>query len=155
MSIVYFHVKEGKFLNESGIAKAFELPDGRYSLEIKKANKRTNPQNRYYWGVCIRLVHDGLRDMGHDVSQEETHDFLKAKFNYTEIVNHDTGEVERIPRSTTEMSKEDFSVYVEKIQQFAAEFLSVTIPSPNTQLVFEYDSNSTGALRVGYKRALP
>ncbi len=142
MESVYFNIVDGKFQNQKGIAKAFELPDGRYELKITRRNKRTLPQNRYYWGVCVALVHEGLKDMGHEVSIEDTHDFLRSKFNYKEIVNEVTGEVERIPMSTAEMTKEQFSNYVEKIQHFAAEFLSVTIPSPNEQLVFDYEDTA-------------
>jgi hypothetical protein len=140
MNSVYFHMRHGMLSNALSIRKAFEdLKEGAYELRIIRRNKRSIPQNRFYWGVCVRLVHDGLKDLGHDISLEETHDFLKAKFNYTEIVNEATGEVERIPRSTTEMNKSDFAVYVEKIQQFAAEFLNVQIPNPGEQLAIEYE----------------
>lgn len=136
---VYFHVKHGMVSNTLAIEKAFsELKEGSYEMKILRRNKRSIPQNRYYWGVCVRLVHEGLKHLGHEISLEETHDFLKAKFNYTEIVNEATGEVERIPRSTSDLNKTDFGNYIEKIQQFGAEFLNINIPNPGEQTVFDY-----------------
>lgn len=134
MRTVFFNIRDGQSSNVKLITEAFNLPDGSYELKITKRSKRSLNQNRYYWGICVKMVHDGLKDLGHEVTLEETHDFLKAKFNYNEIVNESTGEVVSIPKSTTELSKTDFMEYIEKIQRFAAEFLNVVIPDPNTQL---------------------
>jgi len=103
-------------------------------VEISKANKRSNPQNAYYWSVVVSLMKKGFEDLGHDTTLEETHEFLKAKFNFKEIVNQGTGEVNQIPLSTTRLTKSEFSEYIEKIQRFAAEFLNIQIPNPNEVL---------------------
>ena len=113
------------------------LPDGRYRVVIERANKRSGQQNRYYWGLVIPMLTEAFKDLGHELSQEETHEFLKAKFNSKQIHNEDTGEAIDLPLSTTRLSKFDFSEYIEKIQRFAAEFLNVVIPDPNTQLQFD------------------
>lgn len=134
MKQIYFHIKDGKPTNPKVIRKAFEdLAEGSYELKITKKNKRSLNQNSYYWAAVIPLVHEGLRDMGNDVSLEETHEFLKAQFNSKELVNTSTGEIMKAPMSTTELSKEGFSIYIEKIQHFAAEYLNVYIPGPNEQ----------------------
>ena len=134
MKVAYFHIKNGELVNKYSVKKAFDLPDGNYELKIVKRNRRSLLQNSYYWAAVVPLVHEGLRDMGNDVSLQETHDFLKARFNYKEIVNQVTGEVLNVPLSTTELNKEQFGIYIERITQFAAEYLNVTIPAPNSQM---------------------
>lgn len=132
------HIRDGAIVNSALIRKLFNaLQDGKYIVEINSANKRSNPQNRYYWGLVIPLIKKGIEDMGTELTAEETHEFLKAKFNYTELVNEETGQTEFIPRSTTALNKLQFSEYVEKIQRFAAEFLNVEVPDPGVQLKAE------------------
>lgn len=132
------HIRDGAIANKSEIRKLFDaLQDGKYIVEINQHNKRSNPQNRYYWGLVIPMIKKGIEDMGTELTSEETHEFLKAKFNYSELINEDTGQVELIPRSTTILNKLQFSEYVEKIQRFSSEFLNVIIPDPGVQLKAE------------------
>lgn len=139
METCFIHIDDnGELKNPAALQKAMRLKPGRYKVEIKRAGKRSLQQNRYYWGVVVDLVKQGLFDLGHEVSAEETHDWLKAKFNYLEVVNEETGECEHIPRSTTEMTKEQFGEFIERIAQFAAEFLGVVIPAPNSQMAIDY-----------------
>lgn len=132
------HIRNGEIENKSQVKKLFDqLHDGKWLIEIAQANKRSDQQNRYYFGLVVPLVQNGIRDLGTELTKEETHEFLKAKFNVQEIVNHDTGEAVQVPRSTTILSKEAFSNYISQIQQFAAEFLNIVIPDPGQQLEIE------------------
>lgn len=107
------------------------MTDGSVSIVVEKSNrKRSTQQNRYYWGVLIELCKRGFNDLGHDLNSEDTHEFLKAKFNPKDIVFEDTGEVFTFGASTTEMDTIDFKLYVEKIQQFGSEILNIVIPDP-------------------------
>lgn len=135
----YFTIREGKILNKQAVRGAFDLSDGSYELKITKRSKRSLQQNAYYWGVIVAMVHEGFRNMGNDVSLEETHEYLKARFNYKEIVNTSVGEVMNVPKSTTELSKEEFGMYIDKIQQFAAEYLNTIIPNPGEQVAINYE----------------
>jgi hypothetical protein len=129
-----FHIRDGQVVNKYTVKRAFELPDGSYELKISKKSKRSLSQNAYYWGAVVKMVQEGLKDLGHDLTLEETHDFLKGRFNAKEIINTDTGEVISVPRSTTELNKTQFGEYIEKIQRFSIEYLGVNIPSPNEQV---------------------
>lgn len=129
------HKESGEIANKKAVRELFDqLKDGKYLIEITDKNKRSNPQNAYYWAAVIPLVQQGIKDLGTEVTKEETHEFLKSKFNFLEIVNTETAQCERIPRSTTALSKSEFSEYVAKIQQFAAEFLNTVIPDPGQVL---------------------
>lgn len=104
-------------------------------LEIKKKKRRRSGQlNRYYWGVVVALIQEGMVTLGNDVSRNDVHYYLKYRFNYKELVNIGTGEVLQIPDSTTDLSNTEFMEYMEKCKQFAAEFLNVVIPEPLEQL---------------------
>lgn len=133
-------LESGKITTMTPFVKMlWELKDGKYIIEIAAHNKRSNPQNRYYWGLVVPLIQQGIKDLGTEITKEECHEFLKARFNSQELVNTETAECVNIPRSTTALNKEQFSEYIEKIQIFAAEFLSIEIPSPGMQTAFNYD----------------
>lgn len=106
-------------------------------LEIKVRRKqRSYLQNRYYFGVCVQLVCEALRHLGNDVDEQDTHEFLKGKFNSKKIVNSD-GVVEELPISTTKLTTTEMMEYIARIQQWAAEFLGLVIPDPESQLSIE------------------
>lgn len=104
-------------------------------LEIKVRRKqRSNDQNAYMWGVVVPIVCGGLRHLGHDVDEQDTHEFLKARFNSKKIVNID-GVVEELPTSTTKLTTSEMMDYIARIQQWAAEYLGLVIPDPLQQSV--------------------
>lgn len=122
---LFFQVTNGAVVSK-GLKPLFQsLVDGRYELQITSANNRSLPQNKFYWSVVVDLIKQGLNDLGNEFSKEEVHEFLKAKFNTTELVNEDTGEIIQVPRSTATLTTIQFSEYIEKIQRFAAEWLLI------------------------------
>ena len=106
-------------------------------ITIKKKNKRSTPQNSYYHGVVVAEVRHGLLEIGYQMTADETHEFLKQKFNSTQIITKD-GLVIDVPKSTTELNVSEFSEYIERIARFAAEYLSVVIPMPNQDLTLQF-----------------
>lgn len=100
----------------------------------KKISKRSDPQNKYYWSCVVPIVQQGFKDLGHKISKEDTHLFLRNRFLKQEMLSQD-GEVigERL-MSTTELTKSAFGNYIAEIVQFSAEILNVQIPNPNEQV---------------------
>lgn len=132
-------MESGKVKNRKIISALLGgLQDGKYILEINDYNRRSTPQNRYYWGLVIPIIQKAIKDLGTELTKEEAHEFLKSRFNLSEIVNHDTGEAISVPLSTTRLNKEQFGEYIEKIQRFAAEFLMIEIPDPGVQNTIQY-----------------
>lgn len=104
----------------------------------RKGSKRSNPANRYYWGVVIREITIRLRELGHQwLKDEDVHDMMKLKFNYEQIVS-EQGEVLELPKSTSTLTKTQFAEYVDKIRMWAADFLGINIPDPNQSLTMEF-----------------
>jgi hypothetical protein len=135
----FFTIRDHEVVQKSSIKKAFDLADGTYELDIKKRNKRSLQQNRYYFGVCIKMIREKFIERGYEVSMEDVHDMMRFKFNYIEIIDYETGEIERLPKSTTGLNKDEFGKYIEKIQQYAAQSLDLVIPDPGEQLMLSYD----------------
>lgn len=111
------------------------LPDGRFLLTAKNINKRSLPQNAYYWGVCVPMVKDGLYNAGYSEvkTNEDAHEILKHLFLKKKIINHNTEEVIEIAGSTAELEAAEFNNFLEEVWQWAAQYLSINIPEPNSQ----------------------
>lgn len=71
-------------------------------------------------------------------SIEKTHEYLKMECNYSEKVNEDTGQITRVPRSTTENSTTDQEDYHTKCRVLALEFFNTEIPLPNEDLELKF-----------------
>jgi hypothetical protein len=104
----------------------------------KPKKKRSNNQNNFYWGVLIPISKNAIKESWGEVwSKEQTHNFFKTRFNYTEKVNETTGEVVKIPKSTTENTTTQQEEYYLQIREFLQEWFNVTAPLPNEHLNLE------------------
>ena len=134
----FAEILNGKFKNVIPIA------DGRYYVSIKKKNNRSNQQNKFYWGCLLPLVKQGLIDQGYNEvkTNDDAHEVIKALFLKKHISNGD-GIALEITGTTTSLSTIEFNELISNVQQWAAEFLGVVIPDPNSQSILfaEYGNN--------------
>lgn len=129
-------VVKARSLFDEGLRLMAREKDLAVIIEVKPEKKyRSVFQNSYYWGIVITSIATRLRELGHDVDKDLTHEFLKGKFLYTEMVT-DT-EVIKIPRKTSELTTTEFEEYVEMVKQFSAETLNIFIPDPNDDEVLD------------------
>ena len=108
-------------------------------IKIEKAKKkRSTQQNRFYYGVIIPIVQNCLKEAGHIMTNESTHDLIKLKFlKETLFVNETTGEVIERIKSTTELSTSQFMDLLAEINNFTFEYFGVSLPSPNDDLTLK------------------
>ena len=108
-------------------------------IKIEKfKKKRSTQQNRFYYGVIIPIVQNCLKEAGHIMTNESTHDLIKLKFlKETLFVNETTGEVIERIKSTTELSTSQFMDLLAEINNFTFEYFGVSIPSPNDDLTLK------------------
>lgn len=107
--------------------------NGSYMLNVTRQRRgRTLNQNDWLWGCVYPILLDGLLEAGWEfTSVEQVHEFFKRQMANDRVVNYHTGEIVEIPRSTATMDTQQFSMYVEKLREYAEEFLDVTIPPPD------------------------
>ena len=99
--------------------KSFK-PDTRLEIVIKKyVPKRTDSQNKYYWGVVVKMIADYT-----GMDKDSTHDGLRQIFLKVEH--------EKLPtiKSTAKLSTIEFAEYIEQCVIWAATFLGLVIPDP-------------------------
>jgi hypothetical protein len=108
-------------------------------IKIEKSKKkRSTQQNRFYYGVIIPIVQNCLKDAGHIMTSESTHDLIKLKFlKETLFVNEETGEIIERIKSTTELSTSQFMDLLAEINNFTFEYFGVSLPSPNDDLTLK------------------
>jgi len=109
---------------------------GKYvTIEVnRKKSVRSNPQNAYYWSCVLPIMQCGLKVIGHRLSKDDIHLFLRGKFLKQELCNGYGEAIGSRIKSTTELLKSEFMDYLAEITQFAAEYLSIVVPQPNEQI---------------------
>lgn len=100
-------------------------------------DKRSNPQNRYYWKCVVDVIHRALKESGWEITKEGTHELLRFRFLKEDRPIGEDGEFVTTVRSTTELDRQEFGDYIEACVRFAAEYLNVVIPAPNEQVAME------------------
>ena len=134
-------VKNGTLTRNVNLIKdAIQTFEGKQIIiKIEKAKKkRSTQQNRFYYGVIIPIVQNCLKEAGHVMTNESTHNLIKLKFlKETLFVNETTGEVIERIKSTTELSTSQFMDLLAEINNFTFEYFGVSLPSPNDDLTLK------------------
>jgi hypothetical protein len=134
-------VKNGTLTRNTNLIKdAIQTFEGKQIvIKIEKAKKkRSTQQNRFYYGVIIPIVQNCLKEAGHIMTNESTHDLIKLKFLKEALfVNEETGEVIERIKSTTELSTSQFMDLLAEINNFTFEYFGVSLPSPNDDLTLK------------------
>jgi hypothetical protein len=119
--IFYGTVLNGKLNMEDRFATLLRSMEGqRVEVTVRKYHRRrTDQQNRYYFGVVIPILADHT-----GYTSDEMHDALKAKF----LGVQEKGLLHI--KSSALLSRLEFKEYVDKIIQWAARDLTIYIPPP-------------------------
>lgn len=95
--------------------------DDFFVIEIQKSKRvRSLNQNKYYWGVVIKIISDHT-----GYTSDETHQVLASMF-LSYISNGRT-----FVKSTTKLNTFDFEQYLDKCRKWANDEMSAYIPMPN------------------------
>jgi hypothetical protein len=117
------HIKNGKLVVKNRMkfdAYISGLRDGGiWDVIIKRPEKiRTDPQNRYYFGVVVKILADEL-----GYTKDELHEALKWKFLQV------PGPLPTV-KSTAKLSTVEFIDYIDEVVRWAAQDLGVVLPDP-------------------------
>jgi hypothetical protein len=95
--------------------------DDFFVIEIHKSKKiRSLPQNKYYWGVVVKILGSHI-----GYTSDEMHQILASKFLSYRKMN---GE---FVKSTTKLNTLEFENYLDNCRQWASGEMQVHIPLPN------------------------
>lgn len=119
----YGEVKDGKLKLEN--QDKFEIYigtlAGRVELTVKKFRKsRSVQQNRYYFGVVLKIISDHTGYETEDLHNHFKTHFLKKKVG--KLTSY---------YSTTKLDTLQFTDYLDKVIRFAEQRLDLNIPSPD------------------------
>ena len=138
---MYGHIENGEFKlrnKEKVLSQIKEMKDGSGFWEWKYKDIRTISSNRYYWGAVIFLVRQRLEELGNILTDTDTHEFLKDKFNSKMIVGPGGEVLGEFGLTTTDLSEEQFSFYVSKIREWAGQVLDIYIPYKGERLELDF-----------------
>jgi hypothetical protein len=93
---------------------------------VRQSHQRSLPQNKYYFGVVVDTIAGFIGE-----GRGETHELLKAKFLPARDVELLDGQRLTMPPTTRTLTSEQFSLYIESIKVWAAQFLGLHIPEAN------------------------
>lgn len=106
---------------------------GLWRIELVRYRaRRTDAQNRYYFGVLVTAFADYLSEQDYEITtREHAHELIKGKFLIVDVVHPTTGEsIGRRVRSTTELSVEEFSEYIDRCRAWLLDFFGIIVPDP-------------------------
>lgn len=81
-------------------------------------------QNGYYWAVVLPVISN---ETGH--TSDDLHEIYKSKFSPKRVVRDIDGREHVVPMSTSAMSTNEFTEYLDRIMAHAAEY-GISIPPP-------------------------
>lgn len=98
-------------------------------ITIDRISKiRTMPQNKYYWGVVIKILSDHI-----GYTKDEMHSALKMQF----LIVVDDDKPLPTTKSTADLVTLAFEEYLQEVREWALTELGIDIPLPNEIEVIE------------------
>lgn len=100
-----------------------KIKGSKISVKVEKwKQKRSHPQNAYYWAAVVPAAQQLLISWGNDADEVDAHETLKSEIGkLSKAFVSPQGEVMRIPGSTASLSVGDFAEYVEKCRIWLTE----------------------------------
>jgi hypothetical protein len=111
--------------------KLKDLPEGEYVIEVKqnRPNRSINA-NKYYHAVLnIICTETGQGTGDKNFDHEQLHEILKRKFN-SETIIFPKGGTEIVGKSTSDLDSKEFTIYVNRVKQWAKDEFGIDIPEP-------------------------
>lgn len=111
------------------------LPPGRYLIEVSKYRKdRSNKQNRFYFGNFMQSQMDCFKERwGYSYNKDQIHNWNKANFWSDERINNETGEVIKMPASSSDNTTVEWEEKMDIMRSWFMEHMDWPLPFPLQQ----------------------
>jgi len=117
-----------KFLVLPALGK---LEGWNFRIEFWHGKRRSNRQNRYYYGVILPRIHQMMVEAGNTVGLEECHEFLKKDVGkLVVILTLPDGGESAVVRSSADLTTAEWEDFMMACRVWAAEW-GLDIPPPN------------------------
>jgi hypothetical protein len=105
---------------------------GPHRIEVVRHRpRRTDRQNRYYWPCFVHPFGEYLREQGSThFTDDMAHEVLKRMFLTVTEIDRATGRTLERTRSSTELTTEEFNVYLEQVAAFLATDCGFAVADP-------------------------
>ena len=144
----YGEIKDGELhivRRKDFIQSLKSMPNCRVIVTVAKAyKKRSNPQNAYLHGVVVNDFMTGFKETtGEDIKHDDAFEILKFYCNYKEVPNELTGEIMKVPLTSTTLSTTQFEEMLDRMRAFIFEWFGITTMLPNEQseLIFNKEED--------------
>jgi hypothetical protein len=135
MSLVYGKIVDMAFVanNKREWADFLVNNEGKSVIVKRETGRRSTSQNEWYWGVVLKLISNHT---GH--TEDELHRLFKGLFLPKKVLKFKDKDY-MMASSTTELNKNQFGEYIERIRAEVAS-MGITIPDPvkNTAPIKNY-----------------
>jgi len=129
-----------------------QMPDCAIKITVEKKykkrstytyNEETGKEGRgqvgYYWFIICELFREGWRDLtGELIDKNQAHERLKMYCNYEERAIESSGEIVKIPKSTSEQTTVEAEEYYQRCREWMLDNMGVRVPLPNEELKIEF-----------------
>lgn len=84
----------------------------------------------YYWGVVVPTIQRGLYELGNDLTQRETDEFIRSQMPVCSDERLVNGKLHKRVRTIDELDAAEFNEMIEQLKVWAAENLQVYVEEP-------------------------
>lgn len=134
-----FKKERGTIANSQSIRSTLDMwlntiSNGDYVMTVERVQKpRSNPQNAYMW-VCFTIIAQAWSEaIGRVVTPENVHDAYCLLFLPVTMPNGTN-----IPGSTSKLTTEEFTDFLNKVQADAETEYGIKLPNPDDALYFQF-----------------
>ena len=134
-----FAKERGTISNRQELRKTLEmwldtLGNGNYIMAIERVQRpRSNPQNRLMWLWFTIIAQSWSEAVGRTITPEQVHDAYCQIFLPVTMPNGAT-----IAGSTSKLSSEEFTDFLNKVQADAASEYGIRLPTPEEAMYAQY-----------------
>tara|TARA_R110002051_G_scaffold227602_1_gene289889 strand:- start:245 stop:718 length:474 start_codon:yes stop_codon:yes gene_type:complete len=147
-------VNNGEIIPEEPLVvndKLKEFHEKEVEISIKKTNSRSNPQNRYYWGVIVHMIKERFQELGYTktdirdanvstpLTREDVHLFLRDQFLKDDLISKDGEVIGTLSQSTKNLSTDEFVKFLDNVRDWAVMSLDINIPDPGIKILYNIE----------------
>ena len=124
--MIFGRIKEGKIVIQRFFQAEIPKNEGKSFTLVFDEKGRTSQQNKYLWGVVYKLISDHT-----GFTPEEVHEVFKKRFLvYTKEYK---SKVWEFTRSTTGLTINEFTKYVDSVKHYAESEMALIIPDSDIE----------------------